>query len=711
MNNSLLRICLILSLFTSFIIIGFSLDDVLAEEKKITSQSFSFENTSIIEFTNNGLEEIKTVRIWFTDSSINSFKSENGWTSSITPQDEIIFITSEPIKTNETVKFGIKTEKSNPLISWEALGKEENSIEIGKTQSQTIQSFVNMQEPIPIKNLSEILSESTFKVIPKNPHPGSTVRVIGDNLVPYSTLKLFLSDTQLKSFVTDENGHFVLTIKIPEKIKVGLVNFILEDKQENKKIISLYLTKAEQKTQKITKNIDLTVSEIQNEFFRTDRIEFSGTASPDVPIIIKIKNPQGNLFSTKTTNADSQGHWSTSIYIPPYSSIGKYSVEITDEKDIIIESLDVVLSKKIHVFPTKLKFKSGEIIKFNGTADPGERINIKFIDPQRNEVLSKNFIVNPSGFFEIEYPTVPSNSKGTYILYAFQEHETEIVFVGLDEYPKKTLSVKLNYVNYPSGDIAIIGITGENTQDLKLLIIDQNGNEKFSDKIELGPDGKINYPLNLTKFSPGVYTVLVSMASLQISEVFTVGLQSSSMPINLEMIQNTYNPGQSIPVSGKSEPNTIVNLFLIDPDGILIDEKESFVNKKGDLSMNNFIIPYDVIFGKWIVRAEGDFKWPTNFEFQVTKSGKEGPSVRVTDILSTNIGKFVTIEGFGLEEQIIDIVIENPRGIPVFNTNIRTTESGEFNLLWRIQSEYISGTYFVIVTDSFGKTISTNFVL
>jgi len=358
-----------------------------------------------------------------------------------------------------------------------------------------------------------------------------------------------------------------------------------------------------------------------------------------------------------------------------------------------------------------LKFKSEEIIKFNGTADPGERINIKFIDPQRNEVLSKNFIVNPSGFFEIEYPTVPSNSKGTYILYAFQEHETEIVFVGLSEYPKKTLSVKLNYVNYPSGDIAIIGITGENTQDLKLLIIDQNGNEKFSDKIELGPDGKINYPLNLTKFSPGVYTVLVSMASLQISEVFTVGLQSSSMPINLEMIQNTYNPGQSIPVSGKSEPNTIVNLFLIDPDGILIDEKESFVNKKGDLSMNNFIIPYDVIFGKWIVRAEGDFKWPTNFEFQVTKSGKEGPSVRVTDILSTNIGKFVTIEGFGLEEQIIDIVIENPRGIPVFNTNIRTTESGEFNLLWQIQSEYISGTYFVIVTDSFGKTISTNFVL
>ncbi len=708
MNNSLLRIFSLLVLFPSFIIIGFTLDDVLAEEKEITSQSFSFENTSIIEFTNNGLEEIKTVRIWLTNSSINSFKSENGWTSTITPQEEIIFITSEPIKTNETVKFGIKTEKSNPLIYWEALDKEGNQIEIGKTQSEPIQPFVNTQELDSIEDLSVILPESTFKVIPKNPHPGSTIRVAGDNFAPNSSLKLFVSDTKLKSFVTDENGHFVLTIKIHKQTKAELINFVLKDKQENEKIISLYLTEVEQK---VPKNIDLTVSEIQNEFFRTDRIEFSGTANPDAPIIIKIKNPQGNLFSTKTKNTDSQGHWFTSIYIPPYASIGKYSAEITDGKNIIIESLDVVLSKKIHIFPSKLKFKLEEIIKFNGTADPGERISIKFIDPQRNEVLSKNFIVNTSGFFEIEYPTLSSNSEGTYILYAFQGHETEIVFVGLVEYPKKTLSAKLNYVNYHVGDVAIIGITGENTQDLKLLIIDQNGNEKFSDEIELGPDGKRNYPLNLTKFSPGIYTLLVSMASLQISEVFTVGLQSSSMPVNLEMVKNTYSPGQSIPVSGKSEPNTIVNLFLIDPDGILINQKESFVNKNGDLSMNNFIIPYDGTFGKWIVRAESNFQWPTNFEFQVSPSGKEGPSVSVTDILSSSIGKFVSIEGFGIEEQMVEIIIEDPHGIAVFQTNIRTTESGEFNLLWKVPPEYVSGTYSVIVKDSFEKTISTNFDL
>ena len=705
MNNSLLKICLVL--FTSLILIGFTLDDVLADEKEISSQSFSFENTSIIEFTNNSLKEIKTIRIWLTDFSFNSFKSENGWTSTLTSQEVIIFITSEPIKTNEVVKFGIKTEKSNPLIHWEALDKEGNQIEIGKTQSQTMQSFVSTQEQRTITELTGILSESTFKVVPKNPQPGSTIRVTGDNFVPNTSLKLFLSDTKLKSFVTDENGHFMFTIKIHKTTKAEQVNFILKDKQENEKIISLYLTEIEQK---IPKNIDLTVSETQNEYFRTDRIEFTGTANQDSTIIIQIKNSQENLFLTKIKNVDSQGHWSASIYIPPTAPIGKYSTEITDGKNTIIDSWDVVMSKKIHIFPTKLKFKSEELIQFNVTASPGERIHIKFVDPQGNEVLSNNFIVNTSGFFEIEYPTVSSSSKGTYVLYAFQEHETEIVFVGLGQYPQKTLSAKLNNVNYHSKDVAIIGITGNDSQDLKLLIIDQNGNEKFNDKIELGPDGKRNYNLSLTKFPAGIYTLLVSMGSFQTSEVFTVGLQSSSMTIDLDMTKKTYNPGQSINLIGISQPNTTVDLLLIDPDGIIINEKESFINKNGELLMNDFIIPYDATLGKWIIKAETASKF-ANLEFQVSSSEKEELSVRVTDILSSSIGKFVTIEGFVAVEQTVEITIEDPHGKTVFQTNVRTSESGEFDLLWKAPLESVSGTYSVIVKDSFEKTTSNTFDL
>ena len=707
MNNSSLRIFLQLILITSFIVVSFTLDDVFADEKKITSKSIAYENTSIIEFTNNGLEEIETIRIWIQDSSFVSFKPQNGWVSPIASIATITFTTLEPLKINEIVKFGIITEKHISKIQWEALNKEGNLIENGITSSQNISSFLNIQEQKLNEELAEIFSNSTFRVIPKDLHPGSTIRVTGDNFVPNSNLTLFQSGLSPRSFLTDENGHFMLTMKISENQKTDQINFALRDKQENEKIISLYVTEIRQE---ISTTIDFTVSEIQNKFYRSESVKFSGTTNPDSIVLITIKNSQDNLFSTEIKNADSKGDWSALIYVSPTTPLGTYTAEITDGKNTIIKSWDVVFSKKLHILPTKLTFKSNELITFNGTATPDERISIKLVNPQGNEVLSKNFVVNPSGFFEIEYPTLSSSSKGTYVLYAFQKYETQIIFVGLDVFPKKILSTQLNSVNYRNNDIAIIGITGEDSQDITLLILDDNDHEKFNDKIELGPDGKRTYHLNLSTFPTGVYTVLVSMASFQASDVFTVDLQSSHAPITFDMIKNTYIQGESIFVSGKSQPDTRVNLFLIDPNGIIINEQETFVDETGSLFATTFLIPYNESFGKWIIRAESGLNFVT-FEFQVISLGTGGLSVSVTDIISSDIGTFVTIEGFVTEEQIVSITIDDPNGNTIFQTNIETTETGEFDLLWNAPPEAISGTYSVIVTDSFEKTTSSTFDL
>jgi len=646
MNNSSFRLFLQFILVTSFIVAGFTLDDIFADEKKITSKTIAYENTSIIEFTNNGLEEIETIRIWLEDSSFVSFKSQNGWVSPIASATSITFTTLEPLKINEIVKFGIKTEKNTPLIQWEALNKEGNLIETGITTSQNMPSYLNMEDQKLNEELAVIFSNSTFKVIPKDLHPGSTIRVIGDNFVPNSNLTLFPSDMGYRTFVTDENGHFMLTMKISENQKTEQINFVLRDKQENEKIISLYVTEI---GPEISNTIDFTVSEIQNKYYRSESVIFSGTTNPDSIVFITIKNSQGNLFSTEIKNADSNGDWSALIYVSHTTPLGTYTATIADGKNIIIKSWDVVLSKKLHILPTKLTFKSNEFITFNGTATPNERINIKLVNPQGNEVLSNNFVVNPSGFFEIEYPTSSSSTKGIYVLYAFQKYDTQIIFVGLDVFPKKVLSTQLNSVNYHNNDSAIIGITGEDSQDLTLLILDDNDHEKFNDKIELGHNGKRTYHLNLSTFPPGVYTVLVSMASLQASDVFTVDLQSSHIPIDFTMLKNTYNLGDSIFVTGTSQPETKVNLFLIDSNGIIINEQETFVDETGSLFPTTFLIPYNESFGTWIVKAESGLN-SNNFKFQVISLGNEGLSVSVTDIISSSVGTFVTIEGFVTEK-------------------------------------------------------------
>ena len=701
MNNSFFNFSLQFILIASFSLSGIIFHDAFADESQITSKIIAFENTSIIEFTNHGSEEIKTIKIWISDSSFTSFKSQNDWISSYASSNTITFVHSESLQTNEIVKFGLKTDKPYPLVRWDVLDTSNKSLETGIALSESMPSFVNPTEQRSPED-PVILTNSTFKIIPNDLHPGSTIRIIGDDFAPNSSLTLFPIDQRSKSFATDEHGDFMLTMKIPENQKSEQVNFTLKDNLGNEKTIQLSVTEI---PIEFLRTFNFTVNEIENKFDRSDVVELSGSAHPDSPVVIKIKDFNDDLFSTKIENTDLDGNWFSLISFSHTAPLGTYSAEITDGQNTLNQSWNVVASKNINIFPAKFSFKSGESISFNGTAIPNEPINLTLIDPNDNPVFSKNFVVNPFGFFKIDYPTTSSSLEGTYTLYVFQKHDVETIFLGLDTYPKKNLSVKLNDVNYLRHDVAVLGLTGDNSHDVVLSIIDENDREIFTDKLELGIDGKRDYLLDLTTYASGVYTVLVSMASFQTSDIFTVDFGSSHMPIDLSMIDTAYYPGDFIDITGSSEPHSEINLLLVDPDGTVINQKETFTDENGNLHSVPFLIPHDELFGKWAIVAESGLN-SEPFEFVVNSLGNEGLSIRVTDVISSSVGTFVTIEGYVTEEQSVSITVNDPIGNTIFQKNIDTTELGEFDLLWTAPPGSV-GTYSVAVTDIFGKTIST----
>lgn len=55
------------------------------------------------------------------------------------------------------------------------------------------------------------------------------------------------------------------------------------------------------------------------------------------------------------------------------------------------------------------------------------------------------------------------------------------------------------------------------------------------------------------------------------------------------------------------------------------------------------MIPYEELFGIWAVTSKSGLNFES-FKFQVNSLGNEGLSITVTDIISSSIGKFVTIE-------------------------------------------------------------------
>ena len=119
--------------------------------QEINVKSMGVEKTSIITFTNDGTKDIKTFRIWLSqDAKFESFKTEKGWVGEKTPQGVIVFSSSEAIKENQSVKFGIKTDKPNPVINWKGLDSTNSVIDTGVITTEKIQK-VN-KNPIIVSN-------------------------------------------------------------------------------------------------------------------------------------------------------------------------------------------------------------------------------------------------------------------------------------------------------------------------------------------------------------------------------------------------------------------------------------------------------------------------------------------------------------------------------------------------------------------------------
>ncbi|RZD39075.1 MAG: hypothetical protein CXT78_14310 [Thaumarchaeota archaeon] len=89
-----------------------------AYANEINVISVGLDETAIITATNNSDKEIKTFRVWLGEEfNFKSFKTEKGWIGEKNQQGVIIFTTSETVKLNELVKFGLKTDKINPYRS------------------------------------------------------------------------------------------------------------------------------------------------------------------------------------------------------------------------------------------------------------------------------------------------------------------------------------------------------------------------------------------------------------------------------------------------------------------------------------------------------------------------------------------------------------------------------------------------------------------
>ena len=683
--------------------------DVRAEE--INVQSIGLDKTTVISFTNDAAEDVKVFRIWLGENiNFKSFKTEKGWIGEKNSQGVIIFTTSEPIKTGESVKFGVKTDKSNPVINWKGLDQTNTIIDTGISISTKI-TKVNQNPKINLDKNGEIFSESTFRIIPDKPNSGSTIRVTGEAFGALQIFDFYIDTKKIGSFETDKDGFFITTMKIPNTQIKDRVDFKVKNNQGEEKILSLRLGDNDNRITEL-KEMKISVNGIKNIVHRGDVLEISGTATPGKAIIVEITDPKQVMINSRTAKVEGTGNWklSESITIPFDALFGKYGITISDGKSQILKNWTIETNKVIIISPTQQMFEAGELIKFNGTAIPNQSLELILEDNFGKEVISDILQVDKTGFVEFEYQSIENeDNEGTWTLIATQGNNKEFSYVGYDEIPSIPVNLKFDKINYKSSETAVISLLGKPSDNLKIIIINPSGSIKGEEKtIQLQEDGRQTFNLDLTGFGSGIYTAVIQKGNSQSSEKFSVGLQIGSGEIEIQTTQTKYQQGERILLLGKTNPNVIMTAILIDPSGNTVKSLEIPSNSDGTFSEERLRIPSNGIKGLWKINVNSGSNL-TTIELNVSDIITDGITIKVTDELEIpGTGKYIKMSITTTQKIGITIEIENQKGQVIDNTlTCTTTADFRCEVLWLIPKDTIPGTYTITVNNGINTEQTT----
>lgn len=696
-RSILLSVLLISSSFFTLV-----MPQAQGQTELVTVTSTSHQEITVVEYKNSeeNVFDIKSVILEVYNGKFKSFKTENGWTGKKTSADTVTFTSTNPIKPGESAKFGIKTDKSDPVFGWKAFDDEGDELGSGGRIITTQQEIIKETKPV---DPSAILDDSSFRMIPSTPSVGSSLRIIGDHFAPREKLDFYIDSRKIDSFVTDENGNFILSTKIPNDQRADRADFIIRDQNNNQKSMSLRIK--ESSSREIAPlDVSLTVNS-DSIYHRGDEKTISGTATPDSTITMSISDSEGSILTTLTAKADSTGKYSITRRVPLDREFGDYIISISDGKSTVFHPYKVETTQKITLLPGKQPYQPGETIVVNGTALPNQEIQVTIDDPVGMEVYANSFVVGADGKVTVEYKLDTAAREGTYVVFATQGKERETVLVGVGELPEVQLLVTMSALNYKTSDQVVINIIGSPSSTVNLLIVDPSDKQKFADTIAIGPDGYREYAFSANGYSPGVYTVVLTRGNAQVEERFSVGLGSESGPVTVRTVKDTYLAGDSILLIGESKPNIIVTITLTDPNGVKIRSADVFTDSKGLFTSSVFRFPSDAKPGIWKLDVSSGLNHVTK-ELTVLTQSAEGLAVRVDKSPPAyRIDEIITISGDGAgKSHNVQIKILSSDQTVIVELSIVAKSDGVYSTIWKVPTNLNAGTYTIKVLDA---TLST----
>jgi len=689
-------VLLIFSIFTLL-----SISEVNADEG-ISVSAKSYQNTIIIEFENESVSKIKTIKMWLGgDATFKSFKVEPDW--GYTPDSKlVVFTATNTLNPGESVKFGLITNEKVTGINWKALDQNDNEIDKRKISireiSHTIPSFIE-EESKAVEQAKETGSAlyGTKKFIPEKLRVGSDIRLIGNGFNSDNELKLYLDTTILKSVKTDEQGNFLTTISIPDTYDVGTSEFIIKNKSGDTQSTNINI--GEQKN-RFLKTTEFKVNSIPAEISYDEILTFSGTAYPQSAIIIKFENDARGLEKTRVVTANTNGEWVFEETVNRTDIVGEKYVIFKNNKDKTTKSLTVKSDYTIDISASAVRYNTGETVSIIGISESNTHTTIWIKDQNKKIILYDIFITNANGVLNYQFDVDDRFSSGTYTAIIKQNNGgSDAALFGIEQYPATSITALMTETNFPLNSKALMNIIGPQSTKLTITVLDSNDAIKLTDFVTTNNSGKAKYAIDLDGLSSGIYRAAVSATNVQDSAKFSVGLEPGSGPISLITTSDNYSPGESILIIGNTGNNARLTITLYDPSGNIVSETETFSDGSGNFSTENIGIPSDSSLGNWKITAHSRLD-SKSIDINVSIPFGLGLTLQIEET-EFSTGDTILIKGVGQSNSnrlVVEIIDDDDQVIVLLGTPI--TSDGTFSLPWNIPSNISAGTYTVKVSDA-----------
>ncbi|MDC8453664.1 MAG: hypothetical protein LV477_12240, partial [Candidatus Nitrosotalea sp.] len=611
----------------------------------------------------------------------------------------------------------IKTDQQSPTFTWktsDANNIDRETGEIGVQSNITTQQQPGSNNPgksppgsdnttSPPPTPRGILDTSVFRIIPSSPSPGSHIRVVGLSFSALANLDLYVGNDKIGSFSSNDKGNFVATVVLPDSEQPGSVNFILKDLQGNQKSFSTNI-KPQSKDHLVSQvSIPLTLN-VDPIYHQGDTKIISGTADPQSTVTITLLDSKGNPITTSTADTDKDGKYSMTDVVPIDRELGKYTVTASDGKTQVTKQYSIVSTHNISVTPSATRYEPGQTVSINGTSISNQLVHFVIKDPTSQQIYAQDANVTSNGTVSMSYKIDDSAMKGTYSVDVTQGTDHVVAFFGVGEDMSPPITATLDKLSYQNTDNPVVSVTGPSSSTINLIIVDPSDKQKFADIINLGSDGQASYSFNLTSYTPGIYSAVVSHAEEKVEKSFAVGLSTNTGTITLKTVKDSYLPGDNIIIIGTANANSLLQITLTDPNGQVVKSVQTFTDKTGHFSSFDFSIPSISVPGTWKldgISGVNHVSVPI-----IVKSSKQAITVQLDRSSGVYTrGDIVVISGSdaGVTASVKITINSNSTVVDTLPTS--ATNRGDYVTDWQVPRNVNPGIYTVQASSITGKAV------